>query len=79
MAANTPRQARPGRQGAQDAPGDGGPLEAAAFIAEMATELAGVAHRHQLGMLAYLLDMVCMEAEEMVRTEAEENDRSRLS
>jgi hypothetical protein len=67
MAANNPRQARPGGRGAQNAPGDGGPLEAAAFIAETVIELTELAHRHRLGTLAYLLDMARMEAEEYVR------------
>jgi hypothetical protein len=47
--------------------GDGGPEEAAAFIAETVTELARVARHHQLGMLVLLLEMAQMEADEHVR------------
>jgi hypothetical protein len=68
MVANGPRQAHKEGRGGRSAPGDGGPLEAAAFIAETAIELTEMAHRHRLGTLAYLLDMVRMEAEEYART-----------
>jgi hypothetical protein len=47
--------------------GDGGPEEAAAFIAESVAELARVARRHKLGVLVRLLEMAQMEAEERVR------------
>jgi hypothetical protein len=47
--------------------GDGGPDEAAAFIAETVAELARVARRHRLGMLVRLLEMAQMEAEDHVR------------
>jgi hypothetical protein len=50
-----------------DPVGDGGPDEAAAFIAETAAELARVARRHRLGMLVRLLEMAQMEAEDRVR------------
>jgi hypothetical protein len=50
-----------------DPVGDGGPDEAAAFIAETVTELARVARHHQLGMLVLLLEMAQMEADEHVR------------
>ena len=50
-----------------DEPEDGGPDEAAAFIAETAAALARLARRHRLGMLVRLLDMAQMEAEERVR------------
>ena len=50
-----------------DPEGDGGPDEAAAFIAEITAELAQVARRHKLGMLVRLLDMTRMEAEEHIR------------
>lgn len=50
-----------------DPPGDGGPDEAASFIAETVAELALLAQRHQLGMLARLLEMAQLEAEERVR------------
>ena len=48
-------------------PGDGGPDEAALFIAETVATLAAIARRHELGMLARLLEMAHMEAEERVR------------
>ena len=47
--------------------GDGGPDEAALFIAETVAALAVVARRHDLGMLIRLLEMAQMEAEEFVR------------
>ena len=47
--------------------GDGGPDEAAAFIAETVADLARVARRHKLGMLVRLLEMAQMEAEERLR------------
>ena len=50
-----------------DPPGDGGPDEAASFIAETVAELALLARRHRLGMLVHLLEMAQMEAEERVR------------
>ncbi len=56
-----------------DPPGDGGPDEAAAFIAETAAELAALAGRHHLDVLLYLLKMTRLEAEERL------NGRRRLS
>ena len=50
-----------------DPPGDGGPDEAASFIAESVAELALLARRHRLGVLVRLLEMAKMEAEERVR------------
>lgn len=50
-----------------DPPGDGGPDEAAGFIAESVAELALLARRHNLGVLVHLLDMAQLEAEERVR------------
>lgn len=50
-----------------DPPGDGGPDEAASFIAESVAELALLARRHRLGVLVRLLDMAQLEAEERVR------------
>jgi hypothetical protein len=66
------RRARPssGRDGGSptdNSPGDGGPDEAAGFIAETVADLARLARRHQLGMLVCLLDMAQLEAEERVR------------
>src|SRR5436190_19587425 len=47
--------------------GEGGPDEAAAFIAETVTELAPLAGRHKLGILDHLLEMVRLEAEDHLR------------
>jgi hypothetical protein len=60
-------QGRDRRSRTDDPSGDGGPDEAAAFIADVAAELAGLARRHRLGMLVSLLEMAQMEAEERVR------------
>ena len=46
--------------------------EATAYIAELAANLAGLAHKHSLGTLGYLLDMARMEAEKVV--EIDEGD-----
>ena len=54
-------------------PGDGGPDEAAVFIAETAAALARLARRHRLGMLVRLLEMAQMEAEERVRLRGKRN------
>lgn len=48
-------------------PGDGGPGEAARFVSRSAGELALLSRRHGHAMLAYLLDMAQMEADEIVR------------
>jgi hypothetical protein len=47
--------------------GDGGPDEAAAFIAETAAELVRLARGHRLDMLGHLLRMAELEAEEYLR------------
>ncbi len=47
--------------------GDGGPLEAAAFIAEALADMRLLSSRHDLGMLTYLLDMAHTEAIDIVR------------
>lgn len=47
--------------------GEGGPEEAAAFIAETTAELVQLARRHGLEMLSHLLRMAELEAEEYVR------------
>ena len=52
---------------ADEPAGNGGPEEAACFIAEAVSELAPMARRHRLETLAFLLDMAQMEAEELVR------------
>ena len=46
---------------------DGGPGEAAHFIAASVADLVAVARHHKLDMLGYLLEMAQMEAEERVR------------
>ena len=50
-----------------DPPGDGGPDEAASFIADTVADLALLARRHRLGVLVRLLEMAQLEAEEHVR------------
>jgi hypothetical protein len=47
--------------------GDGGPAEAASFVAEAVAELAVMARRHRLETLGFLLDMAQLEAKEQVR------------
>jgi hypothetical protein len=46
---------------------EGGPDEAATFIAETSADLARLARRHKLDMLSHLLGMAQMEAEEHLR------------
>jgi hypothetical protein len=46
---------------------EGGPDEAATFIAETTAELARLARRHKLDMLSHLLGMAQLEAEEHLR------------
>jgi hypothetical protein len=48
-------------------PADGGPAEAAHYIKGAVHDLACLARRHRLEMLAYLLDMAHLEAEERLR------------
>jgi hypothetical protein len=67
------RRARHGS--ASDPPGEGGPDEAASFIAESLSDLAALAARHKLDHLRYLLLMARLEAEEHVRLRS----RRRLS
>ena len=50
-----------------DLVGDGGPEEAVVFIAESLPALAKLARRHKLDLLAHLLGMTLMEAEEYLR------------
>ena len=52
---------------ADEPAGDGGPDEAARFIAGAVSELALMARVHRLDMLAHVLDMAQMEAEDLVR------------
>ena len=64
MAAPPPRKKRkPAGKSARD----GGPKEAAGFVAEQLTDLAQLARRHKLDVLGFLLDMSLMEAKEIVR------------
>jgi len=64
MTASPPRKKRkPAVKSARD----GGPKEAASFIAEQVSYLARLARRHQLNMLGFLLDMGLMEARDIVR------------
>jgi hypothetical protein len=46
---------------------EGGPDEAVAFIAETVAELVKLAERHRLEVLAHLLGMAKLEAEERLR------------
>ncbi len=56
------------RRSRTDEPGgEGGPDEAAAFIAETAADLARLARQHKLDMLGFLLGMTQLEAEEHLR------------
>jgi hypothetical protein len=64
MAASPPRKKRrPPSRSARD----GGPKEAASFIAEQLVFLARIARRHKLDLLGFVLDMGVMEAKKMVR------------
>ncbi len=53
--------------GSGDEARNGGPDEAAAYIAETAAELAALASRHKLDLLVYLLGMTQLEAEARLR------------
>ena len=64
MAASPPRKKR---KSAAKSVRDGGPTEAASFVAEQVADLAQLARRHQLDVLGFLLDMSLMEAQEIVR------------
>ena len=60
-------QGKERRSRTEEPSGEGGPDEAAAFIAETAANLAGLARRHKLDMLGFLLGMTQLEAEEHLR------------
>ncbi len=60
---NSPSQERTVERGEE-----GGPDEAAAFIAETVAELVKLAERHRLEVLGHLLGMAQLEAEERLRT-----------
>ncbi len=64
MAARQDPNQRPDEE---EEPGDGGPGEAARFVSRSAGELAQLSRRHGHDMLAHLLDMAQMEADEIVR------------
>jgi hypothetical protein len=66
-------QGRARRSRTEELSGEGGPDEAAAFIAETAAELAGLARRHKLEMLRFLLGMTQLEAEEHLRLRSKRN------
>ena len=55
------------RSHSSEPPGEGGPDEAAALIAEQAGNLARLARRHRLDHLSYLLALAQLEAEEHLR------------
>jgi hypothetical protein len=62
------RSSAKGRRTREHEPrGEGGPDEAAAFIAETVTDLVGLARSHQLEPLGHLLRMAELEAEEYLR------------
>jgi hypothetical protein len=56
-----------------ESPGDGGPDEAAAFIAENLADLVRVARRHRLDLLVCLLEMAQMEAQDRLRLRGKRN------
>lgn len=58
---------------ADEPAGDGGPNEAARFIASAVSELALMARVHRLDMLAHILNMAQLEADELVQTYAMRN------
>jgi hypothetical protein len=47
------------------------PDQVAAYVAVLARELMTLAHRHDLVLLSYLLDMVRLEAEQRARIASE--------
>jgi hypothetical protein len=68
-------ESRGHKSGGGEPAGDGGPDEAACFLAAAVADLGLIARRHGLDTLGYLLDMAQMEAEEIVRLRAA-RDRS---
>jgi len=61
------------RSQTDDSPGDGGPEEAIAFIAETVADLARLARRHRFDVLVRLLEMAQMEAQERIRLRGKRN------
>ena len=53
--------------------GDGGPEEAAAYLATATSDLGRIARRHGLDTLGFLLDMAQMEAEDIARQSGRRN------
>jgi hypothetical protein len=66
-------QGKARRSQTEELSGEGGPDEAAAFIAETAAELVELARRHKLEMLRFLLGMAQLEAEEHLRLRSKRN------
>lgn len=52
-------------------------VQAAAYVAGLTAELASLVRRHRLDTLAYLLDMVRLEAEETVQRARQPSDADR--
>ena len=61
------------RSQSEEQRGEGGPDEAAAFIAETVADLSGLACSHKLDMLSFLLGMAQLEAEEHLRLRSKGN------
>ena len=59
--------------GTNNPPGDGGPDQALAYIAENVADLARLARRHNLEMLVRLLEMAQMEAQERIQLRGKRN------
>ncbi len=63
----TARDSRREFSQADEAAGDGGPVEAANFISNSVVELAKLSRHHRLDMLTHLLEMAQLEASDAVR------------
>jgi hypothetical protein len=61
------------RSQSEEPRGEGGPDEAVAFIAEAVADLAGLARRHKLDLLGFLLRMAQLEAEQHLRLQSKGN------
>jgi hypothetical protein len=61
------------RSQSEEPRGEGGPDEAVAFIAEAVADLAGLARRHKLDLLGFLLRMAQLEAEQHLRLRSKGN------
>ncbi len=60
----------------QPGAGDGGPTEAAAFVASALVDLEQVSRRHRLDTLTYLLELAHLEADDIVGFRQERGDSS---